>query len=281
MQRRLVLHLSLILACTASRSAFAQETATTPDGRRVILNKDGTWRYNTNSSNTASTSAIETLRVYLSASSWRDRIPLVLTPDKVKPLMEARYGGKPWKSPQFEILTSSEPTPSQTGWVKIQAEVDGTPLEYYLKKTKDSYRIDWETSVGSNPISTEEFHATRPTTPVRFRASAQLTDYYNYEFRDAQDLFWSFALKDGGEKEIGHGYAKKNSTAGQDLFKKLKDGKTHLVVVDLQCPPNASDGRVFLITKVVNLEGWWIEEPEAIGQQPSSPVRSPPASGRR
>jgi hypothetical protein len=275
------LHLILILSWAGTASALAQEAATTRDGRRVILNTDGTWQYSTNAPGNAAASAIETVRAYLAASSWRDRISLVLNPEKVKPLMEARYGGRAWKSPQFDILTGTEPAPTQTGWVKITADVSGSTLDYYLKKSKEGYRIDWETSVGSNPVSPEEFRATKPIKPVRFRVSAKLDDYYNFEFGDAQNVSWSIALTDGGDENIGHGYAKKNTATGQDLFKKLKDGKKHPMVVEVQCLPNASDGSVFLITRVVNLDGWWFEETEKSVQPTLPPVRPPAAGGRR
>ncbi|MBI2441564.1 MAG: hypothetical protein HYV35_09350 [Lentisphaerae bacterium] len=275
------LRVTAVIAFICAVTSLAQETVTTKDGRSAIINSDGTWHYSTNSPVAIPVSALDAVRAYLAASSWRDRIPLVLNPEKVKPLMEARYGERAWNAPRFDILTGTEPAPTQTGWVKIQADVEGRTLDYYLKKTKDGYRIDWETSVGSNPVSPEEFRATRPTTPVRFRVLAKLDDYYNYEFRDAQDFAWSIALTDGGEKNIGHGYAKKNTAMGQYLFKKLKDGKKHPIVVEVQCLPNASDGSVFLITGVVNLDGWWFGETEKVAQPTLSPGRSPVTGGRR
>jgi hypothetical protein len=247
---------------TVALSSLGQETVTTKDGRRVVLNPDGTWHYTTNSVSAIPVSALDTVRAYLSASSWRDRLPLVLNSEKVKPLMEARYGGRPWNPSQFELLTQSEPTPTQAGWARIEADVAGRTTAYFVKKTLNGYRIDWETSVGSNPISPEEFRATRPTSPVRLRVLAKLADYYNFEFGKAQDTDWSIALTDGGGNSIGHGYIKKNTPAGQQLFQTLKDGKEHSIVVDVQCLPNAESSRVFLITKVVNDAGWWFEETE-------------------
>lgn len=268
----------VIFGLATTLSCLAQETVVTRDGRRVVLNPEGTWHYATNASSTSAGSALDTVRAYLSAPSWRDRTPLVMSPERMKPLMESRYSGRRWEVPEFQLLTQTEPTPSQTGWVKVEADVSGDTISYYLKKTKEGYRIDWETSVGCNPMSPEEFRATRPTTAVRFRVFAKLDDYYNYEFSDAQEIAYSIAISDGGGKDIGHGYAKRNDKSGQALFGKLKDGRKHPIVVDVQCLPNARDGSVFLITKVVNLDDWWFEEPV---QPALSPVRPPATGGRR
>ena len=243
-----------------SVTCLAQEIVATRDGRRVVLNADGTWNYATNAPSNIAGSALETMRAYLSAPSWRDRVSLVLYPERVKPLMECRYSGGEWRVADFQLLTQTEPTPTQVGWVKVEADVAGNTLVYYLKKTNEGYRIDWETSVGANPMSPEEFRATRPTRLVRFRVLAKLDDYYNFEFSGAQNTAYSIAMTVAGGADIGHGYVKKNDTMGQELFGKLKDGRKHKVVVDVQCLPNARDGSVFLITKVVSLDGWWIDD---------------------
>ena len=251
--------------------SLAQEIATKKDGRQVILNSNGTWLYVAHTPTTIAESAIETLRAYLTVSSWRDRTSLVLNPNKVKLLMEAHYSRKKWKTPDFKFLTTSEPIPSQTGWVKVEVEVKGLPSVYYLKKTDRGYRIDWETYVGFNSMSPEEFKATKPTIPVLFRVKANLADFYNFEFRNAENVAYSIAIEDGEGKRIGHGYANKNDITGQKLFAKLKDGRKHDVVVEIQCLPNARDGSCFIITKIINLDGWWFEENDQPAKKPTAP----------
>ena len=246
------------MCIAVGRSSTAQEIAATRDGRQVILNPDNTWHYASVHPTTA-TSALDTVHAYLSARSWRDRAALVINPNKVLPLMESRYSGYSWKSPEYHLLTQTEPTPSQTGWARVEADVAGEVIPYYLKKTPDGYRIDWETSVGFNHISTEELRATRPNNLVRLRVVTQLADYYNYDFADAHNWAYSIEVRDGGRKLIGHGYAQKNDAIGSDLFGKLKDGRRHHMVLDIQYPKNAREGSVFLITGIANLNDWWID----------------------
>jgi len=261
--------LTAILLSPLGAFCLAQETATTKDGRQVVLNPDGRWQYMTNTTEATSSSAIQTLRLYLSATSLQNRIPFVLNPEKVGPLMKIRYEGKPWRVPQFEILTHIEPTPSPTGWVKIEAcgsrksgfeWKTGRTMIYYLKMTDSGFRIDWETSIGFNPVSPEEFRVTKPTTPVRFRGYAKLEDFYADEFSKSKNIAYSIYIRNGDEQGIGHGYIMKNTIAGQKLFEILRDGKEHQMVVDLQYLPNAQDGYYFMITAVLSYNGWLYDE---------------------
>lgn len=248
------------LVCALSSSG--EETVTTKEGRRVVLNSDGTWIYATNAVSATPVSAVDTVRAYLSVNSWRERLPLVLNPEKVKPLIEAYYGGQAWGGPKFEVLTRTEPTPTQTGRVKVEADLDGRIVVYVLKKTANGFRIDWEASVGSNAISPEELRATRPTSPVRLRVSASLGDYYNFEFRNSRDVAWCIDMSDGEGKSIGHGYIKKSTPEGEQLFQMLRDGKRHSIVVEIQYVPNGESARVFIISRLVNADGWWFEDTE-------------------
>lgn len=267
-----VLSWSLFVLYALSVCSIAQETVISKDGRRINLNPNGTWEYVTNSP-ASSTSALETLRAYLSAKTWRERVPYVLNSETVKSLMEARYADNPWKIPEFEFLTQNEPQPDNKGWVKIQVYLDGRSADYYMKNTKDGYKIDWETSAGYNLVSPEEFRATLPTSPVRFSAYATLGDFYNYEFSDSQIDTWSMNLVESSGKEIGYGYARKSTPMGQKLFQLLKDGKKHRIVVQLQYLPKAQSSYHFLISEVINFDGWWYEKKETAVQPTNVPVR--------
>lgn len=187
--------------------------------------------------------------------------------------MEARYADNPWRIPQFELLTQNEPQPDDKGWVKIEADVADLPTAYYLKKTKDGYRIDWETSVGYNPVSPEEFRATLSTSPVRFRVFATLSDFYFGEFNNSQNDVWSIDLRDPVGKDIGNGYVRKSTPIGQKLFQILKDGKKRRMVVQVQYLPKAQNSSAFSISEVINFEGWWYEKKETAVQPNTGSIR--------
>ena len=202
-------------------------------------------------------SAVETVRAYLTADTWRGRLPYVLDPERVRPFMEAHYS-KGWKQYDFQILTQDEPKAVEGHWVEVQAVIGRGKVAsiYHLKKTEAGYRIDWESSAGFNPTSVAEFHATRSTTPVRFRAWAKLDSFYNFEFAGNQDTFWSITIMDSAGETIGYGYAMKNAPVGDQLFKALRDGAEHRVVLDLVYLPDARSSSCFVISNVHGLDSW-------------------------
>ncbi len=268
--------LTAILVSPLGTFCLAQETVTTKDGRQVMLNPDGRWHIVTNTTETTSSSALQTLRLYLSAASLQDRTPFVMNPEIVEPLIKDRYRGKKWKVPQFEILTKMEPTPSQTGWVTIEVDVShiygikgmsSKTMTYYLKKTSAGYRIDWESSEGFNPVTENEFRATKPVSPVRFRALATLDDYYNYEFSNAKNIAYCIKFSNGDGGFIGYGYIAKNTSVGQKLFQILEDGTSHPMVVELQYLPDAEHSHHFLISAVISFSGWSYNENEGGANQ--------------
>lgn len=97
-------------------------------------------------------------------------------------------------------------------------------------------------------MSVAEFHATRPTRPIVFAASAKLDDYFNYEFRDdeAERLYWSVSLDTPEGDIIGNGYILKKGR-GEDLFALIKDGKQHPVLVRVKYNVNSEDSSCFLL----------------------------------
>ena len=176
-----------------------------------------------------------------------------------------RSAGSRWKPEEidFMMVTTQEPQPTPDGWVAIEARMGRELSVFYLKKTDDGYKIDWMASVGFNTISPASFRATKPLAPVRFRAIANLADYYNFDFFGRQDVFWSVRLEDTNRTDIGHGYVRKDGPDGYKLFQCLKDGQGHRVVVDLHYTPWSEDPSVFMISRVVATDSWWYPEGSA------------------
>ena len=214
----------------------------------------------------AKTSAIETVRGYLSTPSRLERLRFVLNPEVARPAMLSHYGGFSTQIPTngFEILTTEEPVPTRKGWVTVQVALAERNLlgaafrgvhSFYLKQTTDGFKIDWERSIGFNRVSPQAFRATKPKAPVRFYCQARLSDYYNYQFSGWKESAWSVEL-DAVGRVIGHGYARKDTALGQALFETLKDGKKHQLTVELQYPENADAPSVFLIAKLVTVDSW-------------------------
>lgn len=252
---------SLFAMSLVDYCGMAQD-ATTENGRRVILYMNGTWQYKTTASGNATASAIETVRAYCTASSFRGRTPFVLNQEKVKPFMDDYYKGEPFVQQEVDILTDTEPVPAPNGYVIIEVNCTRKILDadvtvkrdYYLKKTQDGYRVDWEASVGYNPVSAAEFIIKKPTTPVQFRVLAQISDSYQ-DNRNPKQNYWCIELKIDDDKNEWV-YVEKDAAMGLELYKTLQDGKSHKMILELKSNPDAKNGQHFLLSKVINPDGW-------------------------
>jgi len=268
----------VILTVFISSLSLSQETVTTKDGRTIVLKPDGTWQYSKSSSPKTYdlSTAIGVVSAYLSASNWHDRIQYVLSESNVEEKMEKTYSSPFWKAPSFEIQASAESKDIAIGdCVIIKALIENqSQSDFYVVKTENGYKIDWYASKGVNNITAVAFEASKPTARVKLRAYAQLTDYYNFEFSDSGNEFWSIELEENDtRKTFGHGYINKNSIMGKQLYELLKDGNKHKVFVEVQFPNNAS-GDCFYITRLIKSDSWFINKPDAeiLEETPAAPI---------
>lgn len=255
--------------CFIASTAIADEIATTKSGKQVNLKDNGTWSVVETKVATAgnANSAISVVNDYLSVNDYDDRLNYILDPERIRPLRdEQNVGRTAWEKPVYKIVTKKEPQNIKEGeFVKIETSFKGSDNQwdnavYYLLKTKNGYKIDWESSTGYNKISAAEFIATKLIEPVRVRVLAQLTDYYNYEFGRAQDEMYSVALVDNDQFRYGHGYVSKTTESGKKIFKALKNGAFHYMVFDIKSLEDARDGSHFLIHDVVSVDSWLVKK---------------------
>lgn len=203
-------------------------------------------------------SAIGVVKKYWHVKRWEDRLQYVKYPDRVEPLMAEYY--KNTTFPLTEYVTFEVSNSDDELTLILVKKSGSSAFPYFVVKTPEGYKIDWEASLPYNPMSWAEFKATKPTSPIRCRVAATLGDYYNYEFRGMEDLFWSVTLmginydnSDGLEWISLTGFIKKDSADGEALFELLKDGEQHGVILDLMYPENAdSSSDCVLIDSFVN-----------------------------
>lgn len=132
--------------------------------------------------------------------------------------------------------------------------------QFVLVREDNEYKIDWEASVPYNEMSWAEFKASKPKSPVKFRAILNLGDYYNYEFINKENDYWSIDLSEidfnniNGYKVLNiQGYVKKDSEAGKKLFEYLKDGKMKVAIIELKYPyKNESGSNCLEISDLIN-----------------------------
>jgi len=255
--------------CLFATTGFADELAATKSGKQVNLKDDGTWSVVETKAKTIisnSDSPIDVVNAYLSVNDYDDRLNYILDPYRVKSLRdEQNVGRTAWEKPIYKIITKKTPGNLKIGeWAKIETVIQGQNNQwenviYYLQKTKNGYKIDWESSIGYNKITATEFKLTKPIKPVRIRVLAELVDYYNFEFANASDTMYSILMRDKDGFTYGHGYVSKDSKTGSKIFKALKNGGGHYMVFDIRSLENGRDGSHFLVEDLVSVDSWLIK----------------------
>lgn len=143
-------------------------------------------------------------------------------------------------------------------WYGTQDRRALDPFLYYVKRTPDGYRIDWEASLQDNPMSWQAYMAQRPLNPIIFRVAARLGTYYNYEFRNAQPDYFSINLNSKDLLPMLHGYVERGSKSGKRMYEILKDGEIHHLTVKIRFLTPYGKGNLVLIDALIS-ESWVID----------------------
>jgi len=211
------------------------------------------------------------VKAYLLCNSWQQRLNYVRQSPTTKDAMAQVYEANTSPSAEWPVrfdpssvrATPLSPTVKDVWKVTARFQDAYLPSEavtYYVVRAGSEYRVDWEASQGVNSMKVLVFKATRPARPQTFRLTAELSDYYNFEFQGAQATFYSIRLHESGGT-IGsaslQGYVAKNSKNGQLLFALLSDGQAHRVTLELQYLPNSQDSSITVIQRIVGIE-WFI-----------------------
>ncbi len=194
-----------------------------------------------------SDSIIFVLQNYFKAKKWQERLPYVLDPEKVKPLMASIYGNS-YESETYEKDKINIPGENYPLGKGFKVFIDGETV--YLKKTQNGFKIDWEATTGYNPISFAVFKAEKSTKPTVFRENIKLSDYYMSEGLVKSNYL---SLKGDGIFSCWIPI----SLAG-DLKKILSDGQYHNVIIEAQYKSFTDQYNTWeeiIITKFIK-EGW-------------------------
>lgn len=178
---------------------------------------------------------------YIEAKTWQDRLATVLHREKTKTRMEKYYSDTRLGGSEVEEIVRIDGEKEIDVGEYIKLKVSYTTSRdrrnthlYYVKRTSDGYKIDWEASLGINEMSLKAYQVQRLINSMIFRVTAKLDDYYNYEFRNAYSGYLSVSLSDDGPGFPLYGYAKRDSKHGKRIYEILKDGEEHNLIVQVR-----------------------------------------------
>lgn len=209
--------------------------------------------------------AIGLLDQYWKTASWKDRIPLVARPERVKALMRDYY----------EVQKASDPSPGALV-SKARYEIDGCEILYFsyastrptgsleiamLRGPQGKFLIDWESLTGYGEMSFQDFRSKKPATPVLMRSYVRLFEYYNYEFSNPKKYLCIKLISESGDNSL-YAYCERGTQLAEWIEKDLAStgptgfkGYTMLI----SFPANAQSNQCVNLDKVVTQR--WLNLP--------------------
>jgi hypothetical protein len=182
---------------------------------------------------------VAVIRKYLETNRWEDRLPFVRNPGQVKPLMAKSYkdfrkynghsidpsGIKQASSlyPELECFIYRVVTPATS----TSPEFD---MSYFVIKTRDGWKVDWEATQFYNPVSLLEFRNDPKYGTYPFRVRCKLSNYFNVQYADSESSHFAFDLQDKSEGSLT-GYAKRSAPFARLMFEELKKGGESYVIL--------------------------------------------------
>lgn len=208
-----------------------------------------------------SSGPVGVVKSYLSAGSWEDRLPYVLNPEKMKPMMKSYYKDVEFSKRIGKI--SYRPENDSNGFARVyhdKSEFEERSVWYTLKKTENGYLIDWEASVGYNPMTFKAFKAQKLTVPTKFRVIAKLHDPTSgtlKTFGYSREELYGISLYSFEGDYYFNGHIAKFSDDGRKIYEILKDGEAHELIVTISYPLNEDYHHIWI--NKFHKEGW-VEE---------------------
>ena len=211
-----------------------------------------------------SNEAVEAVKYYLERDSWAELVPLIRTPNLVRPNMEAYYERHPYRKregaklivegletgakrdqvyrPEFtdkiDIISLAMAFPDNTGqfFAVERRKILGTDDDY-------EYLIDWEVSEMFHPVSLDEFRDSRESgAEAEFRVLLNGKVSWHIEPFSDTDVWHGFELTRPGLADFKlMGYVRKASPVYKELTDLFLYGEHPIPLVKVKYP----DGRVY------------------------------------
>ena len=175
--------------------------------------------------------AVSVLSGFLNAKTVDERLRFVRNQEQVRPLMEQWYAEHPEEAtkewPDAEIKRRKKVVDQGRYFIILAVEFVGLGVHYLaIEQSLDGeMRLDWETTVGFQPMPLEKFKSERPATPVKFWAKVKLADFYNHSFSDRLK-YQAVELSYPGRIEFKLiGYIDRSTDWGAELIARLEGGE--------------------------------------------------------
>jgi hypothetical protein len=193
---------------------------------------------------------------------------LVRQTERVRPLMEAYYGGKPIPENRFVRIRSMQPLTldRRTNFWRESVELAGREQQNLIVEIlpDGEPRIDWETLVCYQPMKWDDFATARPEgKSLDFRVYVEEDNFFSHEFAESET--WNcFRLTTRNGDETLFGYAKVGSAVSQEILTQVHQGRGQAtsMILRLNIPEGLKSRRGVVIEKMVCPRWMYIDPPE-------------------
>lgn len=211
----------------------------------------------------AETKAAEAiLSGYVESAGWRNKLAYVHNQERARPRMESWYARSDDGARKMgKILRRDKIVKDGKYIIKLAIEsdsrFDGEPFNIFaLRQTPTDIKIDWESSVGYQEMTLNEFKKTRPQNSVAFRVKVQGDSYYNHHFSDKEKFLSVLLVYPGDPDFLLYGYLDREDPSLQPLIETLSHSSPS-AIVGLRYPPIVEEDNQVEVAEVISMT--WFE----------------------
>jgi hypothetical protein len=187
---------------------------------------------------------------YYKSKKWEGMLDFVLNAETVKSHMKDYYSDRylPTQITNENIAIQGSNFKLNESFIVQARNNSNARRTIYVKKTSDGFKIDWDATMGYNPISIKAFELGGNAQSSEFRVTAKFTNAYPWEG------YYTLYLSDNNSGI--YGFISKSSVEGKKLYEILKDGNEQPLFLQIKSDNSLiEDTTVGIITKVI-AKGW-------------------------
>lgn len=210
-----------------------------------------------------------TLRKFHASTTVSSLLPLVRHPERVKPLMEDYYGGKPVAINRLRSIRSMSPLTLNNRadfWLASVSQSDDLTKNIILQINEAGEAlVDWETYVCYQPMDWTKYSKYRPAgTTMDFRVYARPDNLFSHEFNNPSQWL-CFQLNAQNSDEFLYGYVDTSSEVAKQLLTEINhnNGEAASLILRLYIPENLEAKRAVIIKEMVCNNWLFIDPPAA------------------
>lgn len=200
---------------------------------------------------------------FYAAATVEEKLPHVSLPQRVRPLMEKWYETHGDSDGQIaEVILKKKYPLGERRFIQLAVGFTGGSQRFIVfeQDADGKVRLEWEVSVGYQPMPIAEFMRTKPTAAIPFRVKVLKEQDYHPPFQD-RERYQSLRLTYPGNREFQlTGYVERGTDWAAAFLATLEFDQAPSVILALRYPENASSDTHVEVVELVH-DSWFYTAP--------------------